>query len=388
MLINPFVSHIDLFRGGLMKLEQFAMERMQSTWENVVRYNLSESGVHPAAIGDLIPDEEDRKALISVELGYGQSNGTPELRRAIASMYEGAAEENVLVTTGTSEANFLVSWMLADTGREVVMMLPNYMQMWGLVRSFGAEVKPFHLIEERDWSPDLDELDRAVSEKTELIAVCNPNNPTGAILTEEEMNRIVEAARRADAWLMVDEVYRGAERSGDLTPSFWGRYDKLIITSGLSKAYGLPGLRIGWIVTTADLAARAWSYHDYTTIGPPMASDLLACVALRPENRQKLFDRTRAILNSNYPIIRKWVDSHDGLFSMIDSRAGAIAYMRYDLDVNSLKLVDALRQSRSVLIVPGEHFLMGNYLRISYGPDPEYLRAGLELTSDFISKLQ
>ena len=371
-----------------MKLEPFAMERMQSTWENIVRYNLSESGVDPVALGDLIPDEEDRKALLDIELGYSQSNGTPELRREIASLYDGAAKENILVTTGTSEANFLVSWMLARPGSEVVMMLPNYMQMWGLVRSFGAEVKPFHLIEEHDWSPDLDELDRAVSEKTDLIAVCNPNNPTGAILTEEEMDRIVDAARRSDAWLMVDEVYRGAERSGELTASFWGRYDKLIITSGLSKAYGLPGLRIGWIVTTADLAARAWSYHDYTTIGPPRASDLLARVALRPENRQKLFERTRSILNSNYPIIRKWVDSHDGLFSMVDSRAGAIAYMRYDLDVNSLELVEALRQSRSVLIVAGEHFLMGNYLRIGYGQAPDYLRAGLDLTSEFISKLQ
>ncbi|MCI0488345.1 MAG: aminotransferase class I/II-fold pyridoxal phosphate-dependent enzyme [Blastocatellia bacterium] len=371
-----------------MKLEEFAMERMQSTWENVVRYNLSESGVHPVAIGDLIPDREDREALLRIELGYGQSNGTPDLRRAIASMYEGAAEENVLVTTGTSEANFLVSWMIAGPGSEVVMMLPNYMQLWGLVRSFGAEVKPFHLIEERGWAPDLDELDRAVSEKTELIAVCNPNNPTGAILTEEEMDRIVQAARRAGAWLLVDEVYRGAERSGDLTPSFWGRYDKLIVTSGLSKAYGLPGLRIGWIVSTAELVARAWSYHDYTTIGPSMASDLLARVALRPENRQKLFERTRVILNSNYPIIREWVDRHDGLFSMIDSQAGAIVYMRYDLDVNSLELVESLRRDRSVLIVAGEHFLMGNYLRIGYGSDPDYLRAGLDLTSDFISKLQ
>jgi aspartate/methionine/tyrosine aminotransferase len=217
-----------------MKLEQFQMERMQSTWENLVRYNLSESGVHPASIGDLIPDAKEREALLNIELGYSQSNGTPELRRAIAAMYSGATEENVIATIGTAEANFLIAWMLTEPGDEVVMMLPNYMQLWGLVRAFGAELKPLPLIEELEWAPDLDALERAVSPRTKLIAVCNPNNPTGAILTEQEMERVVAAAGRVGAWLLADEVYRGAELQRDLTPSFWGMYDKVIITSGLS----------------------------------------------------------------------------------------------------------------------------------------------------------
>src|ERR1043166_3585369 len=124
-----------------MKLEQFQMERMQSTWENLVRHNLSESGVHPASIGELIPDPKDREKLLEIELGYSQSNGTPELRRAIASIYPGATEENIIATVGTAEANFLIAWMLTEPGDEVVMMLPNYMQLWGLVRAFGAEIK-------------------------------------------------------------------------------------------------------------------------------------------------------------------------------------------------------------------------------------------------------
>ncbi|MFY9558299.1 MAG: aminotransferase class I/II-fold pyridoxal phosphate-dependent enzyme, partial [Blastocatellia bacterium] len=245
-----------------MKLEQFQMERMQSTWENLVRYNLSESGVHPASIAELIPDQAEREALLAVELGYSQSNGTPELRRSIAAIYPGASEENVIATIGTAEANFLVAWMLTEPGDEVVMMLPNYMQLWGLVRAFGAEIRPLPLIEELEWAPDLDALERAVTPRTKLIAVCNPNNPTGAILTEQEMERIVACARRVDAWLLADEVYRGAELQRDVTPTFWGKYDKLIVTSGLSKAYGLPGLRIGWILSTPELVANAWSYHD------------------------------------------------------------------------------------------------------------------------------
>jgi aspartate/methionine/tyrosine aminotransferase len=368
-----------------MKLEQFHMERMQSTWENLVRYNLSESGVHPASIGDLIPDPKEREALLNIELGYSQSNGTPELRTAIAAMYPGATEENVIATVGTAEANFLIAWMLAEPGDEVVMMLPNYMQLWGLVRAFGAELKPLPLIEELEWAPDLDALERAVSPRTKLIAVCNPNNPTGAILTEQDMERVVAAARRVGAWLLADEVYRGAELQRDVTPSFWGMYEKVIITSGLSKAYGLPGLRIGWIVSAPELVAEAWSYHDYTTIGPGPASDWLARVALRPENRLRLLDRTRKVLNSNYPIIEEW--AHANELSFVRPQAGAIAYLRYHLDIGSLDFVERLREEKSVLIVPGEQFLMGKYLRIGFGSNADYLREGLELISNFVSEL-
>ena len=371
-----------------MKLEQFQMERMQSTWENIVKYNLSESGVHPVTLGDLIPEASDREALLDTELGYGQSNGTPELRSLIASMYPGATQSDVMVTNGTSEANFLVSWLLTEPGDEAVMMAPNYMQLWGLLRGFGAEVKSFNLVEELNWAPDLDQLETALSAKTKLIAICNPNNPTGAVLTESEMSRIVEAARRVGAWILADEVYRGAELDGDTTPSFWGRYDKVIITSGLSKAYGLPGLRIGWIVSTPELAATAWSYHDYTTIGPSSASDLLARVALLPENREKLIARTRKIINANYPVLLEWIGRHGNLFSLVDPKAGAIAYLRYNLHMNSIELVDRLRLEKSVLIVPGDHFFMDRYLRIGFGSNATCLREGLSLISDCISGLR
>jgi hypothetical protein len=369
-----------------MKIEQFEMERMQSTWENLVRYNLSESGVHPLSIGELIPDEADRRRLIETELGYSQANGTPELRRLIASLYEGATEDCVLVTTGTAEANFITSWMMTEPDDEVILMLPNYMQLYGLFRGFGAKVIPLWLREDRNWSPDFETLERSLSDKTKLIAVCNPNNPTGAILSEEEMGRIVEAARSCGAWLLADEVYRGAEMSRRMTPTFWGRYEKMIITAGLSKAFGLPGLRTGWVVSTAELTARAWAYHDYTTIGPGPASDMLARVALQPETRLRLLDRTRNIINANYPVLRRWIESHNAYFSLIEPRAGAIAYIKYDLDISSLELVNRLKDEKSVLIVPGNHFQMGKYLRIGFGSNADYLRAGLELIDSFLAE--
>jgi aspartate/methionine/tyrosine aminotransferase len=375
-------------RGEKMELEQFEMERMQSTWENLVDYNLSESGVHPVRIADLIPGSEDSERLLGLELGYSQSNGTPELRASIANLYEGANVEKIIVTTGTAEANFLVSWMMTEPGDEIIMMVPNYMQLWGLFKSFGADLKPLPLVEESGWKIDLDQLESAISSKTKLIAVCNPNNPTGAILTAEEMGRIVTAAERVGAWILADEVYRGAELTGEMTESFWGQYERVIVTSGLSKAYGLPGLRIGWIASPAELAARAWAYHDYTTIGPGPANDFLATVALRPENRLRLLERTRTILNDNYPILREWIDRQGGLFSLVEPRAGAIAYLRYNLDIDSIEMVERLRRDESVLIVPGGHFFMNNYLRIGFGAEAEYLREGLNRVESFLTQLK
>ena len=362
-----------------MRIEPFLMERMQSTWENIVEYNLSESGVHPMSIKELVGEDSrmvDR--LLNQELNYGQSNGTIELRQRIAAIYPEATIDHVLATNGTSEANFVTIWNLVDAEDHVVFMLPNYMQIWGIARGFARNVGAFHLREENGWHPDLEELKRIVNSKTKVIAVCNPNNPTGSILTEEEMSEIVRIAASAGAWLIADEVYQGAEREAEITATFWGRYEKVIVTNGLSKAFGLPGIRIGWVVAPPDLIARLWSYHDYTTIGPSRLSDILAEYALIPSNRARIRKRTRNILQTNYPILKDWIDRHAETFSLVTPQAGAIAYLRYSLNMNSTELVDKLLHEKSVLIVPGDHFGMDHYLRIGYGPPAEYLRTGLD----------
>ena len=248
-----------------MRLHIFEMERFQSTYENQVEYNLSESGVHPLKASELLvggdPDFSNRS------LGYVQTNGTVELRKKIAAIYPGADADNVLVTNGSSEANFVAMWSFLEKGAEVVIMLPNYMQIWGLVKTFHAKVKPFRLRElEGEWKPDMAALRRAVGRKTKIIAVCNPNNPTGAVMREETIDEICDIAGKVGAWILSDEVYQGAELDGVTTPTFWGRYEKVIVVNGLSKAYGLPGLRVGWIVTKRDFAEKLWSYHDYTCL--------------------------------------------------------------------------------------------------------------------------
>jgi histidinol-phosphate/aromatic aminotransferase/cobyric acid decarboxylase-like protein len=174
-----------------MPFYPFTMEAMMSEWENVVEYNLSESGVYPITVRELVDDPGELERLLNLGLDYSQTNGTPELRQRICALYPGSTPDNVLVTNGASEANFLAVWTLLEPGDELVMMLPNYMQIWGIARSMGITVKPFHLREERGWAPDMDELAAAVTDKTKMIAVCNPNNPTGRILAESEMVAIV-----------------------------------------------------------------------------------------------------------------------------------------------------------------------------------------------------
>jgi aspartate/methionine/tyrosine aminotransferase len=255
------------------------------------------------------------------------------------------------------------------------------MQTWGLVRGFGGSVREWPLIEDRAarrWRPDLDALASLVTNRTRMIVICTPNNPTGAILRTDELDHIARVAARSGAWVLSDEVYRGAELGDAEAPSMWGRYERVIITSGLSKAYGLPGLRIGWIVGPPELVASTWEYHDYTTIAPGALSDRLARVALDRSRRDAVLERTRRIVRENLPVIEQWLHAHDPMFSWIPPEAGAIVYARYNYAINSTALVTRLRDEKSVLIVPGDHFGMDGYLRLGYGERPEYLRQGLD----------
>jgi len=371
-----------------MKLRAFEMERWQSVWENKVQYNLSESGVHPLRVGEILGAGNSNEFL-SRYLGYVQSNGTEELRKTLSTMYPGADIDNIIVTNGSSEANFVTMWSFLERGSEVVIMLPNYMQVWGLAKTFQAKVKPFRLREmQGEWKPDIPALRKAVSKRTRLITICNPNNPTGAVMREDTIDEICAIARKVGAWILSDEVYRGAELDGRTTPTLWGRYEKVIVNNGLSKAYGLPGLRIGWIVTTRDLAAKLWSYHDYTTIGPTALGDYLAKKVLEPEMRAKILARTRGILQKNLPIIKDWVKKNEENFALIPPSAGAIAYVRYNLKINSSHLAERVLKEKSTLIEPGDHFGMDGYLRIGYGPSEDYLREGLKRIDEVVQKIR
>jgi aspartate/methionine/tyrosine aminotransferase len=373
-----------------MRLETFALERFQSIWENRVAWNVSESGVQPLRVSELVNTTALHDALLQQELGYPQTNGTIELRETIAGMYPGATPDHIQVTNGGSEANCVLLMRLVEPGDEIVFLTPNYMQGAGLARGLGATVRPWRLrpVEAPDlkWAADLDDLKALVTPKTRAILLCNPNNPTGARLDDRTLDEVCRLAAGVGAWVIDDEIYRGAEREADDTPTVWGRYERAVVTSGLSKAYGLPGLRIGWVVAPPDLVADLWSLHDYTTIAPGGINDRLARMALEPARRATLLARTRGIIRANYPLVRRWIDRQKGL-SHIAPEAGAIAFVRHTHPLRSSDLTERLRKERSVLVAPGDFFDMDGYFRIGFGSDPKHLESALSLIGEFLSSV-
>ena len=369
-----------------MEIEIFELERTQSLWENLVDYNLTETGIHPFTLAELLKTNE-REELSAIRLGYGQTNGSAELRDAISALYPDTNRDQVLVTNGSIEANFVSIWTLLEPGDELVLMLPNYMQIWGLARSFGITVKPFYLKEELKWQPNLDDLQALVSPRTKMIAICNPNNPTGAVLENETMSRIVDLARGVNAWVYADEIYHGAELDGKPTPTFYGLYEKTLVAGGLSKAYALPGLRIGWLVGPPETIAQCWARRDYISIATGILSNRIAALALQPRVRAKILKRNRKILTANLVALTDWAAEQNGLFSFFPPRAGGMAFLRYHFDINSTELATRLREEKGIFIVAGDCFGMDHFVRIGIGSELDYLLTGLGRFSEFLAEM-
>ncbi|MEM9774188.1 MAG: aminotransferase class I/II-fold pyridoxal phosphate-dependent enzyme [Chloroflexota bacterium] len=369
----------------------FDLEYTQSVWEQVVEFNLTESGVHPISLEDLLNGDQDMLGkLMATEINYPHVNGNPALRQNIARLYDGAVwDENVLVTVGAAEANHIISQTILEAGDEVATMTPTYKQVWGIAQNYNHVVRPFHLRPENGWALDVDDLNAQVNNKTKIIALVNPNNPSGYILTESEMDAIVAAADRVGAWILADEVYRGAERLREAeTPSFYSQYDKVLALGSMSKAYGLPGLRVGWIVGPADTIEDIWRRHEYTTITATMLSNHLAAHALSAEVRPRLIKRTRDYIRKGYPILEGWMEEQEGLFSYTPPQASAVTFVKYHLEINSTELMETLCQDASVFVGAGDSFGMDRHLRIAFGQEKEVLDEAFGRISATIKRLQ
>tara|TARA_Y100001934_G_scaffold275697_1_gene370784 strand:- start:2330 stop:3439 length:1110 start_codon:yes stop_codon:yes gene_type:complete len=360
-----------------MKFEEFELERNQSLFEHEVDYNLSESGLHPLPLKSILTEDEQQE-LLETELIYGYTTGTPMLREKIADLYTGADFDNVLATSGSAEANFVAVMTLLEPGDELIYMVPNYLQIRGIARSFGITVKELPLREELGWQWDMKELESMISSKTKMIGVCHPNNPTGSIVSKENMGKIIDIASGNDCWILSDEVYRGAELNGIESPSFYGNYEKTIVNAGLSKAYRLPGLRIGWTVGPKDYIKKAWAFHDYTSISIAYHSDWVASRILDTKRRKKILDGTKQHLNQNMNTLVEWIDTCDGKLSLSPPQAGAIAFVRIKMDIPSQDLTYHIRDNFSVLLTAGKWFGLEGFLRFGYGPPNEYLLEALD----------
>ena len=357
----------------------FMLEREMGSWEHQVDYNLSESGVHPMTTRELFEDDDKKMAnILDVEINYPPSNGSKELRESVAALYPGASAEDVLATCGAAQANFTSLLTVLDPGDEILVMEPNYRQIWGAGKNLRLKVNTFSLRHELDWCFDIDDFNRAVTKNTKLIAVCNPNNPTGHILTVEERQTVIDAASKVGAWILSDEVYIGAEHwTDEVTPSLWGEYDKVLAIGSMSKAYAFPGLRLGWVVSNPEMSEEIWARQDYITICPTVLGNKLAAYVLSKEVRPRILQRTRDYARGGYKNLENWVSDHADLLSVVPPQAAAIAFIKYEKAINSSDLVNRLIHEYSTYVVPGDHFGMDGFLRISYGLSDEYVNEGL-----------
>lgn len=370
--------------------QPFQVEQFLSELEHGVEFNFSESGVHPMSLQGLVDLAEiDVSQLMATMIDYPQVNGKQSLRDTISGFYPGASSEGVMITVGATEANTLVANTLLQPGDNIVCFRPTYEQMSGNAANRGNEARWVDLIESEGWGIDTDGLDKAVDSKTKIIHVVNPNNPTGRVLSESDRARVISAASRVGAWIVADEVYAGTEREGDVeTQSFWGSYDRVLIINSTSKAYGLPGLRLGWLVGPEDIITQCWRRHEYASIATSMLSMELADKALAGPARSKLKARARKLIRTGFDVLTQELNHHPGVFDVVPPQASAMSFVRFELPISSEDFCMRLLREKDVLVIPGSRFGVENHFRFSSALPEDHLRKGLtrlnDLTTDIL----
>ncbi len=362
----------------------FCLERWQSERETTARYLLSESGVSPLRLGEL-EELVGGLGLGEVELGYGWTRGSPGLREGIAGLYRGAVEpEGVVATAGSAEANLLAVLSLVKPGDTVVVDMPNYMQVWGLLRLRGARIVEAWRSPRDGWRLPVARLVQLIeSMRPRAVFVTNPNNPTGSVAGEKELAEIAAAAERTGTVLVFDEVYRGLEHGGARAPSIVevAAPGRAVSVSGLSKAYGLPGLRLGWLAADRGTAERAWAVKDYTSIAVSRLSDHIASKLLNtPGAVEALLERARRIVSGNLAALREALarPENRGLLEPWWPMAGAFLLARLPWARRADTVAEELYRVEGVLAVPGECFLLEEAsLRIGLGLPPTVFREAL-----------
>jgi aspartate/methionine/tyrosine aminotransferase len=367
-----------------VKIEPFLLERWMSRHETHVRYDIAESGILPLSTHDLLNFEPpaERAAtlerLLALPLGYSEARGTEALRAALAATYGHGDPENILVTTGAIEANYLLFNILLDAGDHVVAPYPAYQQLYTVPKAIGCNVSLWHVGPETGYRYDIDALEKLITPRTKVIVVNTPHNPTGAMMTPEDAKRVHALAESVGATVIGDEAYRWlAVPGGDpFAAPMFDLGGRAVSVGTLSKPFGLPGLRVGWIAGPPKLIQACWGMRDYITLSPGKLSDALALLAL--SHRDRIVDRNRAIIQANLVTASQWVRDRGGLISWTPPRGGLLALLKYDLPILSLELADRLATEWSVMLAPGSAFGYEYHLRLGIGQRPDIFKEGLD----------
>lgn len=373
-----------------MKIEPFGVEIWMNEFENHCEYNLAETCVASLTVEQLLEmsgkNSDVLDDLMPMKLTYGAIEGSDRLRDAICTLYERQNRNNIVVTHGAIGANALVHETLVEPGDHVISVRPTYQQHYSLPESYGATVDILHLRPENGFLPDLSEFAAMVRPDTKLIAINNPNNPTGSLMDAGYLAQFIEIARRSQAWVLCDEVYRGTGQEDDgFGPAIADLYERGISVAGMSKTFSLAGLRLGWIAAPPEVIAAVSIRRDYSTISVGMLDDYFAALAL--ESKDRILERSHRITRGNLQILDAWVGTEPSI-SYVKPRAGTTALLKYDFDIPSREFCVRLLAETGVMFTPGSVLHMEGWLRIGYANDPEILKAGLERVSTFLAQLK
>lgn len=374
-----------------MHIEPFQVEQWMNAHETTAVWNTGETCVDSLSLGELLELTGDAdgvlRRLTETRLTYGHIIGSAELRAAIAALYgERIGADNVLVANGAIGANFLALFALTEPGTGVVCVKPTYQQLYSVPESLGAEVRLLRLREENGYLPDIEELRALVDDRTRLIVLNNPNNPTGALIDGALLREIVTVAREHDAWLLCDEVYRGLEHDpATAAPSVTELYEKAVSTGSMSKSYSLAGLRIGWVAGSPEVIERCQEVRDYTAISCGVLDDIIATLTL--QHRDAVLARNLTLVRGNLVLVDEWVEREPRLH-YVRPRAGTTAVIHYDHPMPSIELCQGMFDLNGAFVVPGAAFDEEHTFRLGYACSRDVLVGGLAAISDYLRTLE
>lgn len=370
-----------------MQIENFDVEHWMDLYETKCKYNLAETCVDSISLKQLIaitnPNEKVIETLSNMRLGYGEIPGRIEFRRGVASLYREVSVDNILTTNGAIGANFLALYTLIEPSDEVVAIVPTYQQHYSIPKSLGATVKKLTLEKVDDYLPNVKVLETMVSDKTKVICINSPNNPTGQVINEKLMNKIIKIAKKHDAYILCDEVYRHLTQADVYMPSIVDLYEKGISTGSMSKVFSMAGLRLGWIVAPDEIIEKAYNIRHYNMISCGKIDEYIGSIALK--YKDKILNRNKKIIRENLEILDSFVRNEKHL-SYVKPVAGTTALLNYDMKIQSTEFCTNLMKEEGLMLVPGDCFHMKHSFRIGYAFNPNELKEGLKVLKKYLRK--
>ena len=373
-----------------MNIKPFAVEEWMNEYETGARYNIAETCVDSVSLDELFALTGESKGeflfkFCATRLTYGDIWGSDALREGVCRLYRTVRPDEVVLTHGAAGANHHVFCSLISAGDRVVSIMPTYQQLYSIPEAIGADVAIMHLKQENHYLPDLDELKALVTPGTKMVCINNPNNPTGALMSRELLEQIIEIARGVDAYVLCDEVYRHLTQADGWCESVADLYEKGISVSSMSKVFSLAGIRMGWIATHDKAAVKAFlSHRDYNLISCGMFDDAVASLALR--HSDEMIRRNQAIVRENLAILDEWMQAHPH-FYYTKPQAGTTALVYYDYDIPSYEFCERLYHGTGSFVTPGDCFEQPHSMRIGYACDAQTLKDGLAALADLVETL-